>query len=96
MNRRDGNKMDETIDMDFYRDRDEQAFLEAWEAKNGPVSDDELDELYLNIAASVDEQVKNGTHKLGEVFVYEGVAVGESDYNTFHQLYLFQEAKEDK
>lgn len=83
--------MENQVDMDFYKGRDEEAFLEAWEAKHGSVSEEELDELYVRIAESIHYAIKNGKHKLGEEFVYEGITVGQSDYNEFHRLYLFTE-----
>lgn len=85
--------MEETVDIDFYRERDEGAFLDSWESAHGEISDDELDELYAKIASDIHQKIQSGEHELGDLFVYEGVPVGESDYNEFHNLYLFKEPK---
>lgn len=78
--------------IDFYRGKDEEAFLSAWEAEHGKLSDEAIDDLYADIADAVDEAVKNGTHELGESFSYKNVKVGRSDFNTFHSLYIFEES----
>ncbi|GEN50870.1 hypothetical protein [Alkalibacterium pelagium] len=79
--------------IDFYKGKDEEAFLSAWEAEHGKLSEEAIDELYAEIADAVDEAVKKGTHELGEPFIYKNVTVGRSDFNTFHSLYIFEEIK---
>ncbi len=79
--------------IDFYKGKDEEAFLSAWEAEHGKLSEEAIDELYAEIADAVDEAVKKGTHELGEPFIYQNVTVGRSDFNTFHSLYIFEEIK---
>ena len=79
--------------IDFYRGKDEQAFLDAWENKYGSLTEEETDALYEEITEAIDKAVKEETHKLGEVFIYKDVIVGKSDFNAFHTLYVFEEAK---
>ncbi|MCC5890473.1 MAG: hypothetical protein JJU01_07875 [Alkalibacterium sp.] len=81
----------EELLIDFYRDKDEQAFLDAWEAAHGELSDEELDQLYADIAEDIKKAVEAGTHELGKPFIYKDVTVGKSDYNTFHAVYLFEQ-----
>lgn len=81
--------MNEELSIDFYRDRDENAFLTAYEEKYGELTDDQLDELYQTIAQTIHEEIKAGTHELGDPFYYQDVLVGESDFNQMHALYLF-------
>lgn len=81
----------EELAIDFYRDKDEQAFLDAWEAAHGELSEEELDQLYAAIAEAVREAVQEGTHELGKPFVYKNVTVGKSDFNSFHSVYLFEQ-----
>lgn len=80
------------IDIEFYRGKDEEAFLTAWEEQYGSLTDEEIDQLYTDIAQTIDRQVKSGEHELGKVFEYKSIPVGKSDYNTFHGLYLFEQA----
>lgn len=80
-------------DMEFYRGKDEDAFLGAWENKYGTLSEDEVDALYIKITEEIDRQVESGEHEIGDLFIYEGVKVGKSDYNQFHEMYLFEEEK---
>jgi len=82
----------EEIMIEFYKGKDEQVFLEAWQGKYGTLNDDEIDALYADIADAIDEAVKTGGHKLGEPYDFKGVRVGKSDYNAFHSLYLFEDA----
>lgn len=81
--------MDEVF-MEFYRGKDEQVFLDAWEAKHGKLSEEAIDDLYAAIADEIAEQLKAETHEIGDVFKYKGVAVGKSDYNAFYNLYIFE------
>ncbi|EXJ23495.1 hypothetical protein ADIAL_1107 [Alkalibacterium sp. AK22] len=83
----------EEVLIDFYRGKDEQAFMDAWEAAFGKVQEDDIDSLYEDIADAIDVAVKNGSHELGEPFIYKGVTVGKSDYNAFHALYIFEQLK---
>lgn len=83
----------EEVFIDFYREKDEQAFLESWQAKHGQLTDDEIDTLYENIADRVDEAVKDGSHELGSPFVYKEITVGKSDFNSFYSLYIFEQEK---
>lgn len=80
-------------DMEFFRGKDEDTFLAAWQKKYGVLSEEEIDELYIKIAEEIDRKVKDGEHELGDVFEYVGIKVGKSDYNQFHQVYLFEEEK---
>lgn len=77
--------------IEFYRGKDEQSFLEKWSASYGTIAENELDELYVKIADEIDRQVKNGQHELGKEFSYKEVPVGKSDYNAFHNLYIFEQ-----
>lgn len=77
--------------IEFYRGKDEQIFLEKWTAVYGIITENELDDLYAKIADEIDRQVKNGKHELGEVFSYKEVPVGKSDYNSFHNLFVFEQ-----
>ncbi|GAA0370118.1 hypothetical protein GCM10008932_22100 [Alkalibacterium iburiense] len=79
--------------IDFYRGKDEEAFLSAWQEKFGQLTEDEIDELFAEIAEAIDKAVKDGTHKIGDPFVYKEVTVGTSDFNAFHSLYVFEEGK---
>lgn len=81
----------EELSIDFFRDKDEQAFIDAWESVHGEVSDEELDKLYADIAESITKAVEAGTHELGKPYVYKDVTVGKSDFNTFHSVYLFEQ-----
>lgn len=83
----------EEVFIDFYREKDEQAFLEAWQSEHGKLSDDEVDTLYENIADAIDEAVKEESHELGTPFIYENITVGKSDFNTFYSLYIFEQVK---
>ncbi|PRY83659.1 hypothetical protein [Alkalibacterium olivapovliticus] len=83
----------EEVFIDFYREKDEQAFLEAWQAKYGSMSDDEIDTVYESIADAIDEAVKDGSHELGSPFVFKDITVGKSDFNTFYSLYIFEQEK---
>lgn len=80
-------------DMEFFTGKDEDAFLSAWQKQYGDLSEEEIDELYTKIAEEIDREVKAGEHELGDVFEYIGIKVGKSDYNQFHQIYLFEEEK---
>nr|WP_236253499.1 hypothetical protein [Carnobacterium sp. CS13] len=86
-------KLAEQVDIDFYQEKDEAAFLEAWEAAYGPISNEEIDELYKKIALDIHEKVQNETIKLGDSYRYKEVLVGYCDYNSFNQLYLFSQTK---
>lgn len=77
--------------MEFYRGKDEQAFLEEWKKKHGSLSEEQIDDLYAQIADEVDRQVKAEEHELGKTFVYKEVIVGKSDYNAFYNLYIFEQ-----
>lgn len=79
--------------IDFYRGKDEDTFLAAWENKYGSLSDDDIDELYAEIADAIEKAVKEGTHEVGKPFVYKDVLVGKSDFNTSHSLYIFEQDK---
>lgn len=83
--------MNEEVFIEFYRGKDEQAFLEAWKTTYGSLSEEEIDELYTDIAEEIDKQVKTEEHELGEIFVYQDIPVGKSDYNGFYNLYLFEQ-----
>ena len=85
--------MENMLDIDFYQDKDEEAFLVAWEAKYGELDEAAIDALYQEIAQDTQQQLKAETHKLGNKYVYQEVFVGYSDYNTFNNLYLFGQSK---
>ncbi|WP_208560304.1 hypothetical protein [Marinilactibacillus kalidii] len=78
-------------EIEFYKGKDEERFLQEWEAQNGSLSDDAQDKLYTEIGDEIARQLKTGEHELGKLFVYKGVEVGKSDYNQFYELYLFDE-----
>lgn len=81
----------EELSIDFFRDKDEQAFIDAWESVHGEVTDAELDKLYVDIAVDIKQAVEEGTHELGTPYAYKDVTVGKSDFNTFHSIYLFEQ-----
>ena len=83
--------MENTIDIDFYQDKDEDAFLDAWEKKYGELEESEIDALYQAIAEDIHQQVETQEHKLGKKYVYKEVFVGYSDFNNFNRLYLFSQ-----
>lgn len=80
----------EEVMIEFYKGKDEQAFLDTWQEKHGTLTDDEIDDLYAEIADAIDKDVKNGDHKLGEPYEYKGILLGRSDFNAFYSLYLFE------
>ena len=80
------------VDIDFYHEKDEQAFLDKWEAEKGSIED--IDLFYSELAEGVEEAYQAGTVKLGKKFVYQDVVVGYVDYNTFNNLFLFSLAKQ--
>lgn len=84
--------MENNIDIDFYQDKDEEAFLTRWEAKYGPLEDETLDALYESIAQDIHQLIQEEKHELGAKYMYQEVAVGYSDYNAFNQLYLFSQS----
>lgn len=77
--------------IDFYRDRDEQNFLDRYEQKHGTLSDDVIDELYATIADSIEADIENNHHKIGDPYYYNDILVGKSDYNQIQNLYLFED-----
>lgn len=76
--------------MDFYRGRDEEAFLERWKRRYGALTDDEIDALYAMIATAIDTDVKTNYHQIGKMYTYKTIPVGYSDYSAIEQLYLFE------
>lgn len=84
----------EEVMIEFYKGKDEQDFLDRWQAEHGSLSEEEIDELYADIADAIDEAVKQGEHELGDPFTYEGVQVGRSDFNAFYSLYIFEAIKD--
>ncbi|MGB3161604.1 MAG: hypothetical protein WBA84_10195 [Carnobacterium sp.] len=87
------NELAEEVDIDFYQDKDETAFLEAWEEKFGPITNEEIDILYKKIALDIEEKFKTEQIKLGKKYVYQEVLVGYCDYNTANNLFLFGQSK---
>lgn len=87
-----GDKMENNVDIDFYQDKDEVAFLDGWEAKQGSIEDDAIDSLYQEITLDIHQQVQEKQHELGDKYHYREVFVGYSDYNAFNQLYLFSQS----
>lgn len=83
--------MENSSMIDFYTNKDEKAFLEAWQAKEGQVSEPDLDELYQRIAESIKNDLETGKHELGKPYYYQEVFLGLSDYNEFYDLYLFSQ-----
>ncbi len=80
----------EEVMIDFYKGKDEQVFLDNWQEKYGQLTEDEIDDLYADIADDIDEAVKKGEHVLGKPYAYKGVSLGKSDYNAFYALYIFE------
>lgn len=76
--------------MEFYRGKDEEDFLTRYKAKHGSLSDDEIDDLYAEIADAMDADVKSGDHELGKDYYFKGILVGRSDYNAHYNLYIFE------
>lgn len=87
------NELTEQVDIDFYQDKDEAAFLEAWEVKHGPIDDKDIDDLYQKIALDIQEKVQDKEVKLGESYRYQDVLVGYCDYSSFNNLFLFSQTK---
>lgn len=84
----------EEVMIEFYKGKDEQAFLDRWQKEHGTLSEEQIDELYADIADAIDEAVKKGEHELGETYIYQGVEVGRSDFNAFYSLYIFEATKD--
>lgn len=87
------NELAEEVDIDFYQDKDELAFLEAWEEKFGPITNDEIEELYRKIASDIQKKVQTEQIKLGKKYVYQDVLVGYYDYSAANNLFLFSQSK---
>lgn len=85
--------MENNVEIDFYNDKDEEVFLNQWEAKYGSLADETIDAMYQEIAHDIQQQIQEGKHKLGNRYVYQEVFVGYSDYNTFNNLYLFSHSR---
>lgn len=81
----------EELYIDFYRGKDEEAFLTRYKDKIGSLTEDEIDELFAKIADQIDQDVKTEEHELGDEYYYQGVRVGRSDFNEKHNLYLFED-----
>lgn len=77
--------------IEFYRGKDEESFITRYKEKVGSLSEDEIDDLFADIADSIDRDVKSGEHELGKEYYYNNVLVGRSDYNETHQLYIFED-----
>lgn len=86
-------KLTEEVDIDFYQDNDEAAFLEAWEEKFGPITNEGIEELYQKIALDIQDKVQSEQVKLGKKYVYQEVLVGYCDYSTANNLFLFGQSK---
>ncbi|MEG0553267.1 MAG: hypothetical protein RR439_06155 [Carnobacterium sp.] len=87
------NELTEEVDIDFYQDKDEEAFLEAWEEKFGPITNEDIDSLYKKIALDIQKKVQDDEVKLGKKYVYQEVLVGYSDYSAVNNLFLFSQSK---
>jgi len=85
--------MADQAEIDFYLDKDEETFLESWENKYGELNDEQLEELYQEIAQDIELKYQSGEHQLGKLFSYKGIAVGYSDYSTFNNWFLFSSSK---
>lgn len=81
--------MQDELNIDFYRDRDEDTFLQAYETAYGELTEDQIDALYEDIARAISKEIDEGTHRLGKPFLYKDVLVGTSDFSQTHSLYLF-------
>lgn len=81
--------MEKKWEIDFYRDQDEEAFLDAYEEKYGEQTEEEWDVVYDDILVLIKKQLNEGTHTLGKPFYYRDVLVGQSDKNEGHGVYLF-------
>ncbi|MCO6016843.1 MULTISPECIES: hypothetical protein [Carnobacterium] len=79
------------VDIEFYKEQDEEAFLERWEAKFGEIED--IDVFYQTIATTVQKEYEQNQVKLGNKYVYEGILVGYVDYNTYNNWFLFSSSK---
>lgn len=87
------NELTEEVDIDFYQDKDEEAFLEAWEEKFGPITNEDIDSLYKKIALDIQKKVQDDEVNLGKKYVYQEVLVGYSDYSAVNNLFLFSQSK---
>ena len=87
------NKLAKEVDIDFYQDKDEIAFLEAWEEKYGSITNDDIEELYQKIASDIQEKIQAEQIKLGKKYVYQDVLVGYYDYSAANNLFLFSQSK---
>ena len=85
--------MAEQVEIDFYLDSDEEAFLESWENKYGQLNDEQLEELYHAIAQDIESKHQSGEHQLGKKYVYQDIVVGYSDYSAFNNWFLFSSSK---
>ena len=83
--------MSENLEVEFYKESDEETFLNAYEAKHGALEDEQIDVLYEKIVEDIQHQIEEGTHKLGKSYFYEDVLVGKSDFNEAYGLYLFSQ-----
>lgn len=79
----------EELFMEFYTGKAETAFLEVYQEKYGKLTEDQIDDLYADIADTIDKDIDSGKHTLGEVYTYQDVELGKSDYNSYHNLYIF-------
>lgn len=73
----------------FYKPSEEEEFLAEWQQQNYQLEEEAIDELFAQIAEKIDQAIRAGRHELGQDFYYHGTYVGQSDYNEFHQLYMF-------
>lgn len=76
--------------IEFYRGKDEEDFITRYKAQHGSMSEDEIDQLYADIADAIDADIKSGDHELGKDYYYKDVLVGKSDFNESYNLYLFE------
>jgi len=83
----------EQVEIDFYLDSDEEAFLESWENKYGQLDGEQIENLYQAMAQDIEEKYKSGEHKLGKKYVYQDIVVGYSDYSAFNNWFLFSSTK---
>lgn len=80
----------EELFIEFYRGKDEEDFLTRYKTKHGSLSEEEIDDLYGEIADSVDADLKSGNHELGKKYYFKEVLVGKTDYNAHYNLYIFE------
>lgn len=83
--------MENQFEIEFYKESEEEAFLQAYENQYGELTDEQVETLFAQMAADIHQQVTEGTHRLGKPYVYEDILVGKSDFNEAYGMYLFSQ-----